>query len=123
MKIISEAHKETRNDYGMCYDNLNGGGGYMFECDEKGVIDTAKFNPAALTNYNKCISGEVKTSRPPYIQKYSHEYMVWAVGKCDECGNEVELVPEQGDGIGCVCGSLYNQLGNRLRPRLEWEEK
>ena len=42
------------------------------------------------------------------------------IGKCDDCGNEVELT---GFTNTCDCRADYNWSGQRLAPRERWGEE
>jgi hypothetical protein len=43
-------------------------------------------------------------------------------GTCD-CGETVVLDYDNGHGIDCPCGRIYNMSGSQLAPRSQWEER
>lgn len=124
MKIIKNSQRITEVTYSLNY-YTHATGGWGFDCDKDGNVFVDRFigRAEALKSYNKCINGEVQLCRPPFVDKRENTYMDWAIGICDDCGKEVHLVPEHGEGIDCSCGAIYTQLGARCRPREQWEER
>lgn len=118
IRIIKEAKTSHHVEHSLNFDT-SPSGGFAFPCNDKGeVLD---LNPTAQKNYEGCLSGEIKTIRPPYIHERVWAFNDPAVGEC-YCGAEVEL---SGDSEGlcyCHCGACYNTAGQSIRPRSEWEE-
>jgi hypothetical protein len=122
IRIIKEAEIIHRVELSLNFDTSRTGG-YSFPCDSTGKVDAEKIalNPAAIQNYERCISGEVKTIRPPYVQERTWTEHIPAIGECF-CGGEVELSPDSEGLCYCHCGECYNSAGQHIRPRSEWEE-
>lgn len=118
IRIIKEAQIVHHVEHSLNFDT-SPSGGYSFPCDHKGqVID---LRPEGRQNYERCVSGEVKTIRPAYVHEREWTEYQSAIGEC-YCGAEVEL---RGDSEGlcyCHCGACYNVAGQSIRPRSEWEE-
>lgn len=121
LQIKRYAFHETIFEYAINFDT-NTNGGYSFECDENGKVNIEGFSSIALENYNKCINGEIKTIKPPYIKTYSRRVYNPAVATCD-CGEEIELDVDSEGLCYCNCGNCYNGAGQSIRPRSEWEER
>jgi len=118
IRIIKEASISHHVEHSLNFDTSTSGG-YSFPCDHTGKVH--ELNPAAQKNYELCISGEVKTIRPAYVQERTWTEHMPATGEC-YCGAPVEL---RGDNEGlcyCHCGECYNAAGQHIRPRSEWEE-
>lgn len=94
--------------------------GMSFACDATGQIDMVELEkrPAALDNYNKCLTGQ-HAVKAPVVLKMEHSYSQPAIGLCD-CGCEVSL-----DGFTntCECGRDYNGSGQLLAHRSQWGEE
>ena len=118
IRIIKEAQIVHHVEHSLNFDT-SPSGGYSFPCNERGVVDV--LNKTAQSNFEKCLSGEIKTIRPPYVYGREWTENQSAIGEC-YCGAEVEL---RGDSEGlcyCHCGACYNVAGQSIRPRSEWEE-
>jgi hypothetical protein len=118
IRIIKEAEIIHRVELSLNFDTSRTGG-YSFPCNENGVVDV--LNPSAQSNFEKCLSGEIKTIRPPYVQERTWTEHIYAIGECF-CGGEVELAPDSEGLCYCQCGQCYNSAGQHIRPRSEWEE-
>lgn len=118
IRIIKEASVRHHVEHSLNFDTSRGGG-YSFPCDYRGEV--LPLNPAAQTNYARCISGEVQTIRPPYVHERQWTEYVHAIGECF-CGAEVELNPDSEGLCYCHCGQCFNATGQSIRPRSEWEE-
>jgi hypothetical protein len=95
--------------------------GFGFPGLASGEIDMVELQkkPAALANYNKCISGEYAVTGPEF-KSWIHHYSEPAIGRCS-CGCEVELY---GFTNTCdKCGRDYNMSGQALAPRSQWGEE
>jgi len=91
--------------------------GFAFSCDKDGNLLQDK-NETALSNYNKCISGEFDVVFEG-IKTYEWTYVQPAIGECF-CGEEVVL---QDFTNTCEsCGRDYNSAGQELAPREQWGE-
>lgn len=117
MQIISERHKVTDIYYDLNFYN-NGELCLGFPCDESGNVRFDKMQPAAIENYNGAISKGLKHK----VQRYSNTYTEPAVGKCECCGREVQLVNDYCGATECECGQWYNLSGQSLNPPKMWEE-
>lgn len=121
LKVIRESYEELIESYTL-YFQTHKGGGYEFPCDKEGHVDINQLSDVAIPNYQKCISGEIATIRPPYVNDWSRMYRHPKVCKC-HCGRELGMY---GDGEGlvyCDCGKCYNTAGYSIRPRSEWVEQ
>ena len=90
--------------------------GFSFECDKDGNVDLESKPDIARENYEKCLSGE----HDVVFRGIEHDewsYRVPAVGKCNDCGCEVELAQFTNT---CDCGADYNMSGQQLAPREQW---
>jgi len=119
MKIIRESRLIESLHYGHAFNAPGTSGGYMFDCDERGVVDVAKLNPEARKNYERCLSGEF-VHDAPYVETFRHTYREPAIGLCD-CGTEVELGRFTNTCDGC--DRDYNSAGQMLAPREQWGEE
>jgi len=118
MRIISPRTTIDNKQYHLSFAWKNGGScGFAFSCDKDGNLLQDK-NETALSNYNKCISGEFDVVFEG-IQTYEWTYVRPAIGECF-CGEEVEL-----DGFtnSCSCGRDYNSSGQLLASREQWGEE
>jgi hypothetical protein len=118
IRIIREAKTSHHVEYSLNFDT-SPSGGFAFPCDHTGKV--FDLHPAAQENYECCLSGDIKTIRPPYVQERNWSYTDPAVGEC-YCGAEVELSPDSEGLCYCHCGQCYNAAGQSIRPRSEWEE-
>lgn len=119
LEIIKEAYTEVVEEFFLEF-NTHQHGGYSFPCDKDGNV--LQLAPEGQENYNKCISGEVKTIREPYIQCYRRSYKHPRVCKC-ECGDELPMEWDSEGLVYCHCGKTFNTSGQSIRPRSEWEER
>jgi hypothetical protein len=117
MELLTHFHIEEIVEYRIHF-STSPGGGYSFDCDEKGNVDVEKLRPEGRANYESLISGAIPTIERPLIQEFCSRVKHYATGKCDECGAIVEL--SSGEGNDCECGAIYNMSGQRLRPRSQW---
>jgi hypothetical protein len=97
------------------------GAGFWFPCDKNGNIDLDKINPASLENLENCLSGTYDVICEgvidlSYLQEDPPE------GKC-VCGRTVYLAWDNGHGIDCDCGRIYNRSGQELAPRSQWDDR
>lgn len=119
LKVIRESYEELIEDYQLFFETKKGSG-YSFPCDKDGNVKP--LSDVAIPNYEKCISGDIATIRPAYVQDWSRTYRHPKVCKC-HCGRELEMY---GDGEGlvyCECNRCYNTAGQSIRPRYEWVEQ
>lgn len=119
IRIIREARIEHCTEYSLNFDT-DRNGGYAFDCNHKGEV--FDMSPEGQRNYQRCLSGEVKTIRPAYIRERNYTKHTYAVGEC-YCGAPVELQPDSEGLCYCHCGQGYNTAGQSIRPRSEWEER
>jgi hypothetical protein len=117
MKIIKQRERVHVERYMLGFDNADGRGGYSFECDKDGTPHKLD-NPAAIANYNGCISGKYDVIARG-VEDWSYDYTSPKVGLCD-CGKEVQLDHFTNT---CYCGRDYNSSGTLLAPRECWGEE
>lgn len=119
LKVIRESYEELIEEYNLFFETKKGSG-FSFPCDKDGNVKP--LSEAAIPNYEKCISGEIATIRPAYVQDWSRTYRHPKVCKCD-CGLELEMYADGEGLVYCYCGRCYNTAGQSIRPRSEWEER
>lgn len=117
MEIISKRQVITNVRYGLEFENIEGGGGYSFDCDEDGNLLPLAYE-AARANYEYCILTEGIVVIAKGVRKYEWDYTQPAIGKCC-CGREVELSNFTNT---CECNRDYNSSGDLLAPRSQWGE-
>lgn len=120
---IKPADWETINEYRLSYSYRNDpGSGFAFRCDSQGN----RFpNTGADSNYMFATTEAAKADgKVVYngIADWSREVRNPAHGKC-ACGRTVYLEYDNGHGIDCDCGRIYNMSGQELRPRSQWEDR
>ncbi len=92
--------------------------GFLFDCDQKGMVDRSKLTAAGLANLDDCIAGKgVGRGR---IQPIVTRYMKPAVIRCN-CGAKLSLHHPWAN--ECECGREYNGSGQMLAPRARWGEE
>lgn len=118
--IQHREHKsEPRHD--LCYDYKgHKRWGYAFPCDQKGKVNLEQFAPEAIKSLAHCICHSELFDR--YVDHYAHDYTEYAVILCEDCNQQVTLDVDNGMGIECDCGAIYNLSGQRLAPRSQWDE-
>ena len=118
MKIISERHKVTKTWHELCFEDQPYCG-FGFPCDENGNVEP--LNPAAQQNYEDCMAGKY-----PHLHKFIRErndtHTQPAIGICDKCKSEVQLVDEYCGATECECGEWYNLSGQSILPPEQWQE-
>lgn len=117
MKIIKprEYHQETYYRLFFEYVDLQGAG-FIFDCDENGNV----FDNNPQESYRKCLSGEHKV-KSGQVMLFKNRTIIPAIGECNCCGCEVELV---GFTNTCqTCGTDYNGSGQQLADRSQWAEE
>lgn len=123
MEILSQSEFITETHYEIFYQwkDSTPGHGMCFVCNKDGNIDMAALEkkPAALANYNKCVSGEHKVN-PPQFKTFKHSYREPAIGRCN-CGCEVVLDSFTNTCDGCERD--YNMSGQQLASRSQWGEE
>lgn len=117
MEIIVERERIEKTVYVLSFvykDDPHAG--FSFDCDAQGNYIHGE--PEGHTNYLKCLSGEYNVYFEGLIS-YDHSYTQYAIGRC-QCGGEVHLSRFTNE---CEdCDRLYNQSGQRLAAREEWDE-
>ena len=112
LKVIKESYEERIEEFSLYY-QTHSDGGYSFPCDKDGSI--TELHPSAVDNYQRCISGEVKTIKPPFVEKITRR--IWHPKVCEcQCGMHIDMY---GDGEGlvyCECGKVYNTFGQSVLP-------
>lgn len=120
MEIKSKRHRETTTWYAHEFrwkrDKYSGFG---FDCDKDGNMTNT--NPAAIENYNACISGEYDVVDNG-VQERLSSWMEPAIGICDKCGKEVRLEGGYCGAVECECGEWYNLFGQAILPPNQWQE-
>ena len=121
LKNIRRYDPVTVDDYRLCFEwNDTPGAGFSFDCDKNGNVDVASMNPAALENLAGCLF--VYDVSLEGVMNFSYIYEDPPEGICD-CGRTVYLQYDNGHGIDCDCGRIYNLSGQELAPRSQWEER
>jgi len=100
--------------------NHTPGAGFGFDCDKNGNVDIESMNRGALENFAGCLFVYDVTFEG--VMDYSYIHQDPAEGTCD-CGRTVYLHYDNGHGIDCDCGRIYNYSGQELAPRSQWEER
>jgi hypothetical protein len=116
MKILRERQDHDVVEYCKHYNRRDRSGGYVFPCDEHGVIDMSKANPESVEE----AKDETKFF-PGRVEEHTTRWRENAVGECEVCGTEVEL-----GHFTCTCdrcGADYNWAGQRLASRCQWGEE
>ena len=93
--------------------------GFMFPCNQAGIIDFDGMEQVALDNYDKCESGEYEVVCHG-LRREVNSYWEPAVAVCS-CGHEVTL--ESNTNQCESCRSYYNMGGQELRDPREWGEE
>lgn len=122
LKLLSDRRRETTIEYSRNFDYIGKmGWGFSFPSDELGNVDIATLQDAGRENYLKCIdpANPLKVVDRG-VKRSEYSYVVPAVGQC-QCGRNVTLDADYGDGIDCQCGRIYNLSGQELAPRAQWE--
>lgn len=94
------------------------GAGYMFDCDEQGVVKQPE-HEAGRENLRKCLDGTYDVVDKG-VEQWRHVYTEPAVGRC-VCGADVVL-----DAFTNTCDECqrdYNSSGQELAPREQWGEE
>lgn len=118
-KFISRRKSVETTVYRLNFSRIDDpGSGYIFDCDEAGVVDRSKLLPAGVANLDACLRGDgVGRGRiQPVIMCYVHS----AVIECD-CGMHLTLNSSWAN--ECDCGLEYNGSGQMLAPRDQWGEE
>lgn len=99
------------------------GSGFSFDVDASGTLIETAMTPIGLSSYRACASGMVngKPITDQGVRGWMSRWTEPAVGKCP-CGRHVTLENDNGHGIDCACGAIYNAFGQRLAPREQWGE-
>ena len=105
LEILTHRDHKEAVSFDLCF-YTSPGAGYTFPCDEEGRVDEAKLNPAALTNYRRCIAGEFGDGQ---VERRDSVETIMATGKCS-CSRVLTLSGDQ----ACPCGRLYNSAGQEL---------
>ena len=121
IRIIKRSTFHETVEYRLSFDYKGERGhGYSFECDERGVVDCARLNPAAADSLARCLAGEGTVFERRKIERREHAWREPAIGRC-HCGAEVEL---SGFTNTCHrCDRDYNSAGQELAPREQWGEE
>jgi len=120
IKIISHRQDVEEIRYYIFYEwaeELNSG--FMFPCNQEGIIDFENMEQVALDNYDKCESGEYEVVCQG-LQREINRYSNPAIARCS-CGAEVTL--ESNTNVCDSCGAYYNMGGQELRDPRQWEEE
>lgn len=121
---MKAANCVTRAYYELAYWYPNSRGcGYMFPCSEGGEVDEnfLAAHPLAAANYKACQTGVVH-GRPicaAGIQRLVDRFAEPAEGQCP-CGTTVVLQAFTNTCEGC--GREYDNAGQELAPREQWDE-
>jgi hypothetical protein len=118
LEIIKEAYTEVVEEFSIEF-RTDKYGGYSFPCDYKGNV--LELNPYAQANYEKCVSGEIKTSAP-FVSSLVRHIRHPRICRC-ECGDELPMEWDSEGLVYCHCGKTFNTSGQSIRPRSEWEER
>ena len=123
------------------------GSGYGFDCDADGTVHFARDVYDEIGMDSHALDWRTDQPMPDWaksdagVQNFANvvfgAYGIWAnvryyternsytspaIGKCS-CGEEVALEGDYGHGIDCECGRIYNQSGQELAPRSQWEDR
>lgn len=121
LEMITRRERVYYVEYSLSYESIaHPGSGYSFPCDEHGNLIVEQDNPGRAENYERVKNDEAY--RFQGIKKYRHSYIEPASGKC-ECGRVVYLDWDNGHGIDCECGRIYNLSGHELAPRSQWDDR
>lgn len=130
---IKPLKKEWQEDYRLVF--MRGGSGFSFEgsLDAEGRFSMEPLdNEFAKANFLMACEDQAQVTwkhTGPDVQGWKIEITNcgwWlktpAHGTCT-CGEEVWLDHDSGHGIDCSCGRIYNQSGQELAPRSQWEDR
>jgi len=107
-------------EYELVFDD-GANNGYAFPCDKDGNLNE-DMHPAAIENYNWCMSHMDQFARANKVIKISRRYREPSQGKCS-CGEIVYLTNDYMGACQCPgCGQWYNLFGQELLPPEMWEE-
>lgn len=99
------------------------GAGFSFDCFENGAVDLGSYSEGAKENFWRAIFGLFdKPLTYKGITERDCSYWEPAYGTC-VCGRRVFLEHDNGHGIDCDCGRIYNMSGQELAPRSQWEDR
>lgn len=99
------------------------GAGFSFDCFENGAVNLDSFSEGAKENLWRAIFNLFdKPLTYKGIVELDCSYREMAHGTCP-CGREVWLDFDNGHGIDCDCGRIYNLSGQELAPRSQWEDR
>jgi len=119
LKVLRESYRELQEEYALEFE-VGEGSWLSFPCDKDGNVKP--LTPEGLSNYEKCMSGEIKTTEPPYVKDWSRWVTHPKVCEC-HCGQELPMYHDSEGMVYCGCGKTFNTSGQELRPRSEWEER
>jgi hypothetical protein len=123
LEIVTPRHTEHVEEYRLSYSlKSDPGSGYWFPCDKEG---NRLPHPDSDDSYAMCVAEAAKADgKYTYdgLIDLSRDCPVPAEGKC-KCGRTVWLEGDNGHGIDCDCGRIYNQSGQELAPRSQWEDR
>jgi hypothetical protein len=120
LKVLRESYRELQEEYALQCD-IGNGSSYVFDCDKDGNVEKL-IHPDSVSNYEKCVSGQIKTIRPPYVKDWSRWVTHPMVCEC-HCGQELPMYHDYEGIVYCNCGKMFNTAGQELRPRSQWEER
>lgn len=121
LETIRESYTELIVEYSLSF-KTDKHGGYVFPCNSDGNIAEGMESQPWYSNYQKCISGEVVTICPPFVDYSERIVRHPKVCQCD-CGEELSMECDSEGLVYCYCGKCYNTAGQSIRPRSEWEER
>lgn len=120
MEIVRERQAIPVTRFALEYEWKNQpGAGFSFPCDQAGNALPDEHYETWRENLAKCENG-THAVRFAGIHDYSYTYYEPAIGCCDGCGQNVELVNAMTN--TCTCGLEYNGGGQLLAPRSQWDD-
>ncbi len=117
-KIISRKRVESIVEFCLEFSNIDGCGGYSFDCNEGGFVNTSSYAEEGLANLINCLTGSNETVYDGIV-RYEHNIVIDSVLQC-YCGRTVSLGCFTNT---CRCGRDYNMNGSLLAPRSCWGEE
>jgi hypothetical protein len=121
LEMLTRREKIYYTEYRLVFDSkTRPGSGYSFPCDKDGVLIQEADNPGRDERFLEVKADENYEFMG--LKEYRHSYIEPASGKC-KCGKIVYLDWDNGHGIDCECGRIYNLSGQELAPRSQWDDR
>lgn len=124
MSLKNKTHRVKTWVDSFCLTFTNdGGAGYSFDGvqDDDGFRMDPRDDDIRRQSFENALQGFQEGQYTVRIENRGNWDVEPAHGTC-VCGREVYLEYDYGHGIDCDCGRIYNQSGQELAPRSQWED-